>query len=383
VDRERAVRALAIAAIGVALGACSGRPATAVPADPDASGQAGGDGGAGSDGGVDGAMIDGGGAGSRIGMFVAYGAKARTTISCDDGKSWIADRSDDATTRCGAGVDCDHDALVGHGLAMGAGWFVANFGHGPAGTIRRSQDGVTWTVVDSARAYAAMLVGGGRLLAEAAMPLVSTDDGHSWAAATKPDTQGREYRGGAYSGTQFAIVGDGPFAAFSSDGQAWTQHPPPAACDVLREVAGGGGAVIVLGTPDLVCRTADGGATWTTATIGEQGKTVVWTGTRFLVFGPTHVYSSSDGASWTAAALVHRVNGEPVAAPPAIAEVGAAPGGTLVAVTPPPQSYESQRFFRSADGVTWDELPTTAFAGGHPIHGFAWGMGVTSAACHP
>jgi hypothetical protein len=31
------------------------------------------------------------------------------------------------------------------------------------------------------------------------------------------------------------------------------------------------------------------------------------------------------------------------------------------------QWYERQRFYRSTDGVTWDELAAGAFTGGHPV----------------
>jgi len=70
-------------------------------------------------------------AGPRL-LFVAVGQASRTTVSCDDGRSWTADRSDMPELRCsaplpdGGSTDCDHDPGAGRGIAAGDGWFVAN-----------------------------------------------------------------------------------------------------------------------------------------------------------------------------------------------------------------------------------------------------------------
>ena len=80
----------------------------------------------------------------------------------------------------------NHDDKVGHGIAAGQSWFVANFGHGPAGSIRRSRDGVAWTTVDAAKAYEAMMHGSHKFIAAGPIPLVSADDGATWAPGTKP-----------------------------------------------------------------------------------------------------------------------------------------------------------------------------------------------------
>lgn len=49
-------------------------------------------------------------------MFVAQGHAGRTTISCDDGLSWVAHQSDDDTLDCFDPYDCDHDAGAGRGI---------------------------------------------------------------------------------------------------------------------------------------------------------------------------------------------------------------------------------------------------------------------------
>lgn len=326
---------------------------------------------------------------SRRAMFVAVGAKARTTISCDDGLTWVANHSDDDTIRCGGGVDCDHDDKVGHGIAFGASWFVANFGHGPAGQIRRSADGVTWTRVDAAKSYQSMMRGATKFVAAGPTPLISTDDGATWTPGTRPVIlvdgvrQAVTYRGGVYDGTGFLMVADWPVATYSTDGTTWTQRPIPAGCDALGSLVAGAGTLMLLGSAGLVCRSTDAGATWQTSTVVDQPRTLVWTGTTFLILGKLTAYRSPDGVAWTSEALKRRALGVEQATPPQFGAVGVSPTGSLVAATPALVSYEKQRFYRSADGATWDELPLSAFTGSHPIKQFAWGMGLTSTACPP
>ena len=81
-------------------------------------------------------------------MFVAQGDVGRTAVSYDDGYSWIGDESDDAAVVCFTdGTDCDHHSGAARGLAFGDGWFLATFGWGTPGGIRRSADGIAWEPV--------------------------------------------------------------------------------------------------------------------------------------------------------------------------------------------------------------------------------------------
>ena len=100
---------------------------------------AGGVGGGGPPG-TGGSAGDAGGAGGdlidppagTVPMFVAQGQAGRTIISCDDGRTWVADRSDEAWGYC-SDHDCDHGPGAGHGITWGA-----------PGALKRSRDGVTW-----------------------------------------------------------------------------------------------------------------------------------------------------------------------------------------------------------------------------------------------
>ena len=124
------------------------------------------------------------------------------------------------------------------------------------------------------------------------------------------------------------------------------------------------------------CTSLDGGDTWSVSSIlggadwpSSQG---VWTGSVFWIWSDTMRYSSGDGVAWTATPLV---------TPTRVGPVARAPNGTLVGAAHVWQGYEQQRFLRSTDGLTWESLPTGAFAPGHPIFYVTFGWAEPSAAC--
>ena len=43
--------------------------------------------------------------------------------------------------------------------------------------------------------------------------------------------------------------------------------------------------------------------------------------------------------------------------------------------------YDAQKFYRSEDGVTWEELAKGSFTGSHPITAMTFGWGAPSAKC--
>ncbi len=86
-------------------------------------------------------------------VFFAQGHLGRTVISCDDGKTWLHDRSDDDAGQCwvaGANsVECDHQPTSNAGIDSGDGWLFASFGHGSNGTVRASRDGAQWKIINA------------------------------------------------------------------------------------------------------------------------------------------------------------------------------------------------------------------------------------------
>jgi hypothetical protein len=98
------------------------------------------------------------------------------------------------------------------------------------------------------------------------------------------------------------------------------------------------------------------------------------------------LYESPDGAAWTAKPTeVRKKNpdGTTQTSPgPHLGAVDRSDKGTFVAVNGGwQQYYEKQRFYRSSDGITWDELPAGSFVGSHPVQFITHGLGEKSAVC--
>lgn len=385
-------------------------------ADAGMGGGSGGGGGEGIDagaGGGGGGDVDAGA--TRVPVFVAIGYVARTTVSCDDGLTWVGDRSDDDAVRCfngmpladGGSSDCDHHLGAGRGVGFTGTAFVANFGWGDPGTIRRSVDGVAWSTVDTGANFASMVVGNdGRLLAAARGSKVSTDDGLTWTNAAEADLKDPggatvwNVRRGGFGGSDggvFVIVGDGPSVAMSADGTAW-RFPStlPSACGQAMQweggVAGNADVIVMLGGDGVACRSTDDGDTWTQVSTGatDISSRLLWTGSEFLAWGTgggaPQRFRSVDGATWTSApTTVTRTdaNGLPATSPgPSVGPVARSPAGTFVAVRGGWDVwYDKQRFYRSLDGLSWTELPAGAFTGSHPLTHIAWGEASRGALC--
>lgn len=77
-------------------------------------------------GGASGGSASGGGTAvdaGTVSLFVAIGHVTRSIVSCDDGRTWVANRSDNDEIRCftsapdGGSADCDHRYGAGRGIA--------------------------------------------------------------------------------------------------------------------------------------------------------------------------------------------------------------------------------------------------------------------------
>ena len=326
-------------------------------------------------------------------LFVAIGYEGRTTISCDDGKTWVANRSDDDTVKCFSPTDCDHDGRAGRGIAFANGWFVADFGWGSPGTIRRSKDGATWDTVLTGPNFASMMYGNGRFVGAARTGKLSTNDGMTWtdAAEAKLLFNGQDVwnvRRGAFVGQGFLLVGDGPVAAYGPDGTSWTQvknFPSQCGADIQWSggIAFGNGAIVVVDGNGTACRSVDQGQTWTSKALGQTLESrLLFSGTEFMVWSGSALFRSQDGTTWTSTPTKRTVNGAPATGSPNLGPVARSPGGTFVAVNGVWQTwYDKQRFLRSTDGITWDELPSGAFVGSHPMTHIVWAAAGSSAGC--
>jgi hypothetical protein len=316
-------------------------------------------------------------------VFVAQGHYGRTTISCDDGRTWVQDRSEDDAVRCFEGdLDCDHNAFAGRGIAWGGGQFVLTWGWGQPGTLTRSEDAASFTpVLTETPTFADVAFGNGRFVANNSPTRISDDGGKSWAEGGPLDiginTRAIEFV--AHEAGWFIVAGEsGEQRAIvrSPDGVTWTpasDRPEPCGAHTLGLAYGGGVAVIASGQ-GFVCRSLDGGDTWAHAPVsGQLTSPPIWTGDEFFVYERDALHRSADGAQWTS---------EPLTAGVVIGPVARSPEGTFVAANDGWMVwYEQQRFYRSEDGVAWETLPADAFVGSHPIYFMAHGRVTPGAGC--
>jgi hypothetical protein len=315
-------------------------------------------------------------------------------VSCDEGQTWVANRSNDDSVRCfsSAATDCDHKFGAGRGIVWTPqGGFVANWGWGDPGVIRKSLDGVTWTTVDSGQNYAAMTANrAGLLYAASGRGKLSRDDGKTWVAAGDAKVQVNIRRGG-FGGTGngvFVIVGDSNTARVSDDAVTWRApqvFPSSCANEIQWEggIASGSGVMVVLGGDGNACRSTDNGVTFDAHSVGGSVTSrLLWTGREFVAWGNGAMYRSPNGTNWTSSPLRLRRNGALVSGTPSIGAVAMSPTGAFVASNAGWQVwYEKQRFYRSVDGLTWDELNASRFVGSHPISHIAYGEGAKPEAC--
>ncbi len=367
--------------------------------------------------GVDGFVIPEG----RIPIFVAQGMVGRSTISCDDGHTWVGDAAwDDGTdshlcnstnVRCDTDgyscdqrwsdgscdtetpCDCGHSPGFSKGVAYAGDYFVATWGWGWPGAVRRSRNGVDWETTLDNESFGGIAYGAGRFVVSARDNYWSTD-GETWTPGETADFSGpnepiiwsvRRFAFADYDGGRFVAVASGNTdrdVLVSSDGGEtwWRPSVLPDDCGSSVGTYGGivyGNGVIAMIGQNSACRSTDGGDTWSMATFADDDiiANPIFTGTEFLAW--THydhtMYRSTDAETWTAM---------PMATPTTLSAVARNPEtGTLVAVTSVWSGYEDQQFLRSADGSHWDEIPDSAFVHSHPIFHIEFGYAEHSAAC--
>lgn len=345
---------------------------------------------------------------TTVPVFLAAGDVGRTTYSCDLGETWAGNRSydlegdplvcgevapvvcyDDASgcqlldgETCetqASSCDCDHHPGAVQGVAYGDGWWVATWGWGPPGSVRRSQDGSTWETVIEGTTFGGLAYGNGTFMVGSRQPRVSSDAGATWVEAATAEFEGpggdtvynvRQLAFARAQGGHFVAIaadGDNQDVLLSSDegGSWWRPDDRPAAClNQNRGILSSEDTIVLLGSDGEACTSGDGGQTWTTTPVGGGGSGV-WDGERFWWWNGGTAYTSEDGLTWATQKIVDAPQLGAVAVDPE--------SGTFVSVRGGWQNwYDRQEFYRSEDGLSWEILETSAFEPSHRIRHIAF-----------
>jgi hypothetical protein len=324
-----------------------------------------------------------------VSVVVAVGRGGRTTISCDDGRTWIQNRIETTpTARCWGQpdnkvpesspdwIDCDHNSGNTTELLFHNGAFYKGIGWGTDGRSLRSTDGVDWVQRNPSfkQTYMnLMVVNGDFVVPVSPAPFISKDEGITWKETGKLDASHvRNAAASKFEGGSLMMLGD--------KGAFWSRPPftrfEPAASTpcttneptVKGMIASDSVALITTSAGD-VCRSIDGGKSWTRSHLADGLRSnPIWDGKFFYVWGraPSNdkvvMFKSANGLDWTPTTT--NVKDDIHAPEP----VGLTTKGTFVAVNSQWNGgYENQRFWRSTDGITWEALASSAYAASHPI----------------
>lgn len=329
-----------------------------------------------------------------VNVIVLQGHMGRTVLSCDGGYTWIHDVSDDDTVQCGVNsFDCDHNAHAGHGITFGNGQFYVNYGWGYSGSLRSSTDGFHWqTMRTDGWGNGVVMIGSKLLLAWNAWQY-STDAGATW---TNLQSNPNAYIHDAQLmkvGDHVVAFGTDSSISSSADGITWSAPTTTANFNIRPGLVYGNGVIIgaayvVIDGPnaitnDVVIRSTDNGATWT-STILDSGvyKSVnsgAFDGANFYMWGNNVVYISADGGvTWTTKPSTSDGTANPAKGQSWTYDYD--PTNKTFIAFEQGVGYAGQKMYVSTDGVAWKELDSQHFKSGHPLFWIAHGQ-VDSSVC--
>ena len=328
---------------------------------PSGGGGAGGMAGAASAGGVGGAEEP---KVARVPMFVAVGRGGRRVMSCDRGRTWIADKQ-----VASGSEDNEHRTYTPKGLAYGGGTFVFLTGWGTDSTTWVSKNGIDWIEQKQQDPFGGVGFDDGQFILVGNRLLVGSQDlGATWSPSNvaKPayDRDAAAFTGIWAAGNDGKVVTrrkGGVWAALS--GCVGQRH---GGIGGSGGFAAGFGVMISVGDAGDTCGIAI--ATGEALAAGKISASVrgkpAFVGDAFWVATGDSIYSSSNGITWTGRPLPMEVRFELVARDAS---------GTYAGVS---QSGDS--FFFSDDGQRWTKARAPT---GNGLVNIVAGAGLPSAQC--
>jgi len=319
----------------------------------------GGTGGTTSIGGTGGTVAPAG----TIPMFVAVGRGGRRIMSCDKGRTWVANKF--VSTE-----DGEHSTFTPKGLTYANGTFVFLSGWGNPSTTWISRNGVDWIEQKHQNGFAGLGVDDGQfILVGGNNQQSSKDNGNTWTKLnTVASGLGRE-----------AAAFDGIWAA-GSDGQARVLRKGSASWVPIGGCIGGRhggigadggftaglGVMLSVGNEGDVCgvNVATGTAIAASKLNAEVRGKPAFVGDGFMIATGDKIFSSTNGTNWTSRTLPMNVRID------LIARNGL---GTYVGL-----SLDGKSFFYSDDGVSWIKANAPA---GNGMVAVSAGAGSPSALC--
>lgn len=307
-----------------------------------------------------------------VGMFVASGNGGRTVISCDDGRTWIAQH------KHSDGND-DHSEFTHKGFAHAPGKLVVLMGWGQPPSVKVSENGVDWQRKSVPGKENGTIVYDGVkfIIASNGGSSTASDPLGTWSAAGRTN-HGEHVRGGgggpgpAGQGAAGA-GGSGALPVVTWNGGATWLRPsgcPSMDFSNLGQTGGaafGGGILLIASTLGKGCvlQPSSNAGMMVSLPGGAQGK-VDWVGDRFIIASQSRVMASPDGKSWAV------INTLPIGKIK-LQDVDVSDKGTFVGI-----GAGANLFYRSADGLTWDVV--TGPSGGN-LRDLEWVHARPSAMC--
>jgi hypothetical protein len=274
-------------------------------------------------------------------MFVAVGWGGRRVMSCDLGRTWIADQQ-----IAPEADDNWHRSYTPKGLTFGGGKFIFLTGWGTDSMAHVSTNGIDWTSQQLDTAYGGIGYDQGRFVLVGNRHLSASEDGAAtWKVLSDVPTPTADRETAAFDKV-WAAGADGSAAFRLAGSDKWVSMPNctgsrHTSIGITGGFAAGLGVLVSVGDQGNTCAVdLASGAGRGAGTIGTKiSGRVAFLGNAFWLANGNAIYTSTNGVAWSQRALPQGVRFDLVAR---------SNSGTYVGV-----SADGDRFYYSDDGENW------------------------------